>query len=95
MIKFNYIDQALYYYERHKDKNNNQLGRSIIRSLKHPSTENIEKFYKKILEIYNFLLENDEQFKPDEIILNNLIEMCLNAGDDKRAIQIYESFKKF
>lgn len=86
MIKFNIIDSALYYYEKHKNKNNNQLGRSIIRSLKHPSFDNIEKYYKKILEIYDFILDNDEEFKNDETILNNLIEMCLNAGDDKRAI---------
>ena len=45
--------------------------------------------------IYDFILENDEEFKPGEMILNNLIEMCLNAGDDKRAILIYESFKNF
>ncbi len=39
------------------------MALTIIKAIKHPTTENIEKYYDKILEIYYFLIAEHADFK--------------------------------
>jgi len=58
---------------------------TLLKGIKNPGVESIEKHLVQILDILN-ISRKDNLIKPDEILLNSLIDVCFKFGDHKKAM---------
>lgn len=47
----------------------------------------------KVFDIYNFLKENSDQFKLDEVVFNIVLDGCAKTNNFKKAMEIYDDMK--
>lgn len=48
----------------------------------------------KVFDIYNFLKQNTEQFKMDEVIYNSILDGCAKTNNYERGMEIFDDMEK-